>query len=86
MNQTSGSRLLLSTNDKTIKLWRVRFCQRSLRRRVCQGWLVCDAAEDRMSAIEGGCYAQVYEKRVRCLTNLNMGEPKGGAWQIAASG
>ena len=30
--------------------------------------------------------AQVYEKRVRLLTNLNMSEPRGGAWQIAASG
>ncbi|KAK9831354.1 hypothetical protein WJX81_004778 [Elliptochloris bilobata] len=50
VNQSSRSRLLLSTNDKTIKLWRV------------------------------------YEKRVRCLTNLNLGEPRRGAWQIAASG
>ena len=29
---------------------------------------------------------QVYEKRVRLLTNLNVSEPRGGAWQIAASG
>ena len=35
---------------------------------------------------KSACCVQVYEKRVRCLTNLNMGEPKGGAWQIAASG
>lgn len=63
---SNNTRMLLSTNDKTVKLWKVRFG-------FGLGWPACA-----LLTFAGVC-VQVYEKKVSCLSNFNLeGRNNGG--------
>ena len=65
---------MITIKPKLLRLWGM-VCMRLTKHSSC--WT---------SYGERAVGVQVYEKRVRLLTNLNVSEPRGGAWQIAASG
>lgn len=78
-----GSRMLLSTNDKTIKLWRVNLEAEALYiLHVCTVCVVSQVSNHKqiikLSAL------QVGDRKVCSLANFNFGDGSHNGWSIAA--
>lgn len=63
---SNNTRMLLSTNDKTVKLWKVRLLLLVL---AC---LAFSMGPKLMQTAFGSPVSQVYEKKVSCLANFNL--------------
>ena len=69
-----GSRMLLSTNDKTIKLWRVGAAHQAF---LTHGSVMVHASKSVVTL-------QVGDRKVCSLANFNFGDGSHSGWSIAA--